>query len=133
MNREGVATRLGVGAAAAIVLLVLAPYAVADARAIGVYYGGLLGPPLAGLFAAVAGIGLGGAHRGRTDRPTAAGVVVVFAFATLVVLAPWALGVSPALVGGMTTVAAFEHHRWALVLAGVLLLGAAGAFASEVV
>lgn len=133
MDRERAATGLGVGAAAAIVVLVLAPYAVADARAIGVYYGGLVGPPLAGLFAAVAAIGLAGAHRGRTDRPTAAGVVVVFAFATLVVLAPWALGVSPTLVGGMTTVAAFEHHRWAIVLAAAVLLGAAGGFAGEVV
>lgn len=133
MDAERAAVGLGAGAAGAVVLLVLAAYAVADARAISVYYGGLLGPPLAALFAAVAAIGLLGAHRGRSDRPTAAGVVLVAAFATVALLAPWAFGVSPTLVGGMTTVAAFEHHRWALVLAALGLLAGGAWFASEAV
>lgn len=133
MNAERTAARLGVVAALAVVLLVLVPYALADARAIGVYYGGLVGPPLAGLFAAVAAIGLLGALRGRTDPPTAAGVAVVLAAITLGLLAPWAAGVSPSLVGGLTTVAAFEHHRWALVAAAAVLLVAGGWFAREVV
>ena len=133
MDAERAAVGLGAGAAAAVVLLVLAAYAVAAPRVIAVYAGGLLGPPLAALFAAVAAIGLLGAHRGRSDRPTAAGVVLVAALVTVVLLAPWALGVSPALVGGMTTLAAFEYHRWALGLAAVGLLAGAGWFASEAV
>lgn len=129
MTDERRAASLGVGAAMAIVALVLVPYALADPRAVGVYYAGLLGPPLAGLFAAVAAIALLGARRGRTDPPTAAGVVVVLGVLTLGLLVPWALGVSPALVGGMTTVAAFEYHRWALVAAGLVVIAAGGWFA----
>lgn len=123
------AAGLGLGAATVLVALVLVPYALSDPRAVGVYYAGLLGPPLAGLFAAVAAIALLGATRDRTDPPTAAGVGVVLGVLTLGLLVPWAVGVSPALVGGMTTVALFEYHRWALVAAGLGLLAAGGWFA----
>lgn len=133
MNPERTAARLGVGAALALVVLSLAPYAVSDVRAVGVYYGGLVGPPLAGLFATVVAIALLGTLRGRTDPPMAAGVAVVLAAITLGLLAPWSANVSPALVGGMTSVAAFGYHRWALVAAAVVLLGAGGWFAREVV
>lgn len=129
MTIERRAGGLGVGAAVAIVLLVLLPYAIADPRAVGVYYAGLVGPPLAGLFAAVAAIAFLGAMRERTDPPTAAGVTVVLGVLTLGLLVPWAAGVSPALVGGMTTVAAFEYHRWALVAGALGLLAASGWFA----
>lgn len=132
MSGERTAAGLGVVAALAVVVLVLAPYMVADARAIGVYYGGLVGPPLAGLFAAVVAIGLAGAIRERTDPATAAGVAVVLGVLTLALLVPWAAGVSPTLVGGMTTVAAFEHHRWGL-LAAALVLAAAGTWYAKAV
>lgn len=125
---------LGTGAALAVVLLVVLPYGVADAGAIGVYYGGdLIGPPLAGLFAAVVGIAMLGAARDRTDPPTAAGVAVVLGLLVVGLVVPWALGVSPALVGGLTTVAAFEWHRWILAAAGLTLLTAAAWFAFRVV
>lgn len=129
MTGERRAAGLGVGAAVAVVLLVLLPYAIADPRAVWVYYAGLLGPPLAGLFASVAAIALLAAARERTDRPTAAGVVVVLGVLTLGLVAPWAGSVSPSLVGGMTTLAAFEYHRWALVAAALALLGAGTWFA----
>ncbi|MFB6361518.1 MAG: hypothetical protein ABEH59_09385 [Halobacteriales archaeon] len=120
------AARLGVGAGVAIVLLVLLTYVVADARAVGVYFGGLLGPPLAALFAAVVAIALAGARRGNTDPATAAGVVVVLSVLTLGLLASWATAVGPSLVGGMTSVSAFQYHRWVLVaLAGLLLVAGA--------
>lgn len=132
MNGERAA---GVGVVAALVglVLLLVPYTLADARAVGVYYGDLVGPPLAGLFAAVAAIALVSGARRRADPPLAAGVAVVFGALVAGLLVPWALGVSPALVGGMTAVAAFEHHRWALAAAGVWLLLAAGAYARAVV
>lgn len=132
MRGERPAAGLGLGAAVAVVLLVLVPYAVANPGAIGVYYGGLVGPPLAGLFAAVAAIGLAGAARERTDPATGAGVVVVLGVLTLALLAPWAAGVSPAVVGGMTTVAAFQYHRWALVAAAAVLVAAGAWFARAV-
>jgi hypothetical protein len=128
------AAGLGTGAAVAVVALLLVPYAIADARAIGVYWGGdLVGPPLAGLFAAVAALALLGGSRGRTDPPLAAGVAVVFGTLVAALLVPWALGVSPALVGGLTDVAAFEWHRWGLAAAGLVLLGGSAWFARAVV
>lgn len=133
MDGSGRAAGLGVVAAAAIVALLAVPYAVADARAVGVYYADLVGPPLAGLFAVVAAIALLGADRGRSDPPMAAGVAVVLGALVVGLLGWWAAGVSPALVGGMTTVAAFEWHRWALTAAGVVLLGGVGWYAWSVV
>lgn len=128
------AAGLGVAAALAVVILLLVPYAVSDARAVGVYYGGdLVGPPLAGLFAAVAGIALLGAVSGRTDPPLAAGVAVVLGLIVVGLLGTWAFGVSAGLVGGMTTVAAFEWHRWVLAAAGVVLFAATAWFARRVV
>lgn len=125
---------LGVGAALAVVVLLVLPYAIVTVSAVGVYYGGdLVGPPLAGLFAAVAGIALAGGARGRTDPPVSAGVAVVFGALVAGLVVPWALGVSPSLVGGLTTVAAFDWHRWALAAAGFVLLAAAAWFAREVV
>ena len=128
------AAALGTAAAAAVAALLVAPYLVADARAVGVYYGGsAAGPPLAGLFALVAGLALAAGARERTDPPTAAGVALVLGGLAAVLLAAWALGVSPSLVGGLTTVAAFEHHRWLLAAAAWLLVGAAGWFARATV
>lgn len=127
------AAGLGVTAAAALVVLLVVPYALVDARALGVYYGDLVGPPLAGLFAAIAAIALLGAARGRTDPPTAAGVAVVLAVLAVGLLGRWALGVSPALVGSLTELAAFEWHRWALAAAGVVQLAAGSWYARTAV
>lgn len=125
---------LGVGAALAVVVLLVLPFAVVTGSAVWVYYGGdLVGPPLAGLFAAVAGIALAAGAQGRTDPPMAAGVAVVFGALVAGLVLPWALGVSPSLVGGLTTVAAFDWHRWALAAAGIVLLAAAAWFTRQVV
>lgn len=125
---------LGIGAALGVVLLVVLPYGIADARAIGVYYGGALGgPPLAALFAAVAAIALLGALRGRTDAPTAAGVALVLGVLVAGLVVPWAFGVSPALVGGLTAIALFEWHRWALAATGLALLAGSAGYARRVV
>lgn len=127
------AARLGIGAGVVIVLLVLVPFAIADVRAVGVYFGGLVGPPLAGLFAAVAAIALAGASRGNTDPPTAAGVVVVLTVLTLGFLVRWAATVSSSLVGGMTELAAFQYHRWALVAIAAVLLAAGAQYTRQVI
>ncbi|MFB6353699.1 MAG: hypothetical protein ABEJ92_06395 [Halobacteriales archaeon] len=134
MVRGAYAARVGVVAAAAVVLLVILPFGVADPGAVGVYYGGdLAGPPLAGLFAAVAAIALAAGVRGRTDPPLAAGVAVVLGVLVAGLVIPWAAAVSSSLVGGMTTVAAFEYHRWALAAAGLGLFAGSAWFARAVV
>lgn len=128
------AAALGVAAALAVVGLLVSPYLLTDPRAIGVYYGGsVLGPPLAGLFALVAAIALAGGSTGRSDPPTAAGVAVVLGGLAALLLVAWAPGVSPSLVGGLTTLAAFEYHRWAVATAGLGLLIGAAWFALETV
>jgi len=128
------AAQLGTASALAVLVLVGLPYAVSSPRAIAVYYGGgLVGPPLAGLFAAVAAIALLGAERGRTDPPLAAGVAVVLALLVAGLVVPWAVGVSPTLVAGLTSVAAFAWHRWLLALAALALLAGSGWYAWVVV
>lgn len=125
---------LGVGSAAAVDVLVVVPYALADARAIAVYYGdSLVGPPIAGLFAGVAAVALLAGARGRTDPPVAAGIAVVLGLLAAGLLVSWALGVSPVLVGGLTTESAFRWHRWALAAAGLGLFGGAIWYARLVV
>lgn len=134
MADERHAAALGVGSGLVVILLLLLPYAVVDAGAVGVYYGSdLAGPPLAGLFAAVGVIALAAGVRGRTDPPLAAGVAVVLGTLVIGLVAPWAASVSASLVGGLTTIAAFEWHRWGLAAAGVGLFVGSAWFAREVV
>lgn len=134
MARGAPAAGVGVAAATVVVLLVVLPYGLADAGAVGVYYGGdLAGPPLAGLFAAVAAIALAAGVRGRTDPPLAAGVAVVLGVLVAGLVLLWAAAVSPSLVGGMTTVAAFKYHRWALAAGGLGLFAGSAWFARAVV
>lgn len=125
MDPDRTATAV-VGLAIAVLGLVVAPYAIADPGAVGVYYRvGPAGPPLVGLFAVVSAIAAAAGARGRSDPATAAGVALSLAAAAAAVAGAWALAVTPALVGGFTTVDLFEHHRWALVVACLGLLAAA--------
>ena len=124
---------LGVAAAVGVVVLAAVPYGVSNAEAVWLYLGGgLVGPPLAALFAAVAAVALLGAARGRTDPAVAAGVAVVLGALVAGLLAAWAVGVSPALVGSLTEVAAFRFHRWLLAAVGVVQLAASAWFARAV-
>ncbi len=117
----------GAAGCALVVALVAVPYLVTDSGAVGVYYAaGPATPLFVGVLAVVAGMGLASGAKERADPATVAAVALVFgAFMTGLSVA-WALAVDPAVVGGLTEVAAFEYHRWAVVAAslGVTALAA---------
>ncbi|WP_276300867.1 DUF7548 family protein [Halorussus lipolyticus] len=131
---ETPAPTVGIVSALAVLAVVVAPYFLIRATEVGVYYSAPTALPVhlvVGLFAAVAVIVFAGGRNGRTDAPTAAGAAVVLGgFVALLVLW-WAIAVG-SLVGSLTEVAAFDYHRWILLLAALALAGSAGWFAREV-
>lgn len=122
MNRERVLGEVGAAACLAVVLLVLVPYLVVDSTAVGVYYdAGPVGPPALALLSGVAGVALLAAARDRSDPATVAGVALVIGVVTTLLALLWATAVTPDVVGGLTEIAAFEHHRWAVVGAAAVV------------
>lgn len=120
MERQRVAAWTAAAGSVGVGLLLLAPLAVADANAVGVYYGqAAVTPLLSAVFLAVAVVAVVGARRGTADPPFAAGVAVACALGATAVLAAWAVPLAPDVVGGLTDVAAMRYHRWALVLASL--------------
>lgn len=133
METERLAAGLGVVAALAAVALAAAPYSVLDATAVGPYAAaGPGGLRLVALFALIAVVVLAAGATGRSDPALMAGVAVVLgAFSTLLGWW-WALSVPAAMVGGLTELAAFEYHRWALALAATAFLLASAWYARAV-
>ena len=133
MDRQRRAGRLGSASAALVVGLVALPYVLLDLTAVGPYYaagpGGLAVITTLPLLAIVA---LAAALRGRQDPALMAGATVVLAAVTAGFAWWWALSVSPSLVGGLTDLASFDYHRWALAGAATVLLGATLGYARAV-
>lgn len=133
MDREALAARLGVAGGVAYLVLAVLPYLVAAAPETRVYYGvGVIGPLLLLVPAGVALIALLSGARRRSDPATMAGVALVFGLFVLLLSVAWALPAG-GVVGGMASVsAAFDYHRWLVVLAGAALAGAAALEATAV-
>lgn len=133
MDAERLSAALGIAGCVAVLVLAAAPYAVADAPAIGVYYrAGVVGPPIVALFAVVAAIVLLAGVKRRSDPALTAGIAVVVGLFMTLVAWSWALAVTPSLVGGLTTAADVEYHRWLFALAALVVLAAAGWYARTV-
>ena len=133
MERDRLAGGLGIAAAAATVLLVALPYVVLDLTAVGPYYAaGPGGLPVLTTFPLLAIVALAAGLAGRQDPATMAGAALVLGAVVAGLAWWWALSVSPSLVGGLTDLAAFEYHRWALALADTVLLLASAAYARAV-
>lgn len=133
MEPARLAGGLGIASAVAVVALVVAPYVILDPTAVGPYYAA--GPggqavittfPLLGIVALAAGLA------DRQDPALMAGAVLVLAAITAGLAWWWALSVSPSLVGGLTDVASFDTHRWALAGAATTFLVAALGYARAV-
>lgn len=119
-------TRLAAGAGIALLVLVVAPYAMLDPGTVGVYYAaGPVSPPLLLTFGAVALVALLSGAAGRSDPATTAGVAVTLAAVTSLLALAWALSAGAA-AGGIETAATFDYHRWAVAAASLLLLAGAG-------
>lgn len=134
MDAERAAAGLGLAACAAVLALAGAPYLVADAGAVGVYYAvGFAGPPLVALFCLLAAIVLLAGVRRRFDPPMAAGVALVLGIFSALLAVGWALSVLPSVVGGLTSVAALRHHRWLFAAAALVVPAASAWYARAVV
>ena len=133
MEAESATARVGAVSGVLVALLVVAPYLLGPPAAVGTYYApGPVGPPVAAVFALIGSLLLVAARRGRTDAARAAGAVVVLgAVVTLFTLA-WALAVTPDLAGGFTTLDLARYHRYAVVLAGAVLLAAGAGYTRAV-
>lgn len=134
MDREELAAGLGVVGCLAVLVLVGLPYLVTGRGAVSVYYdAGAVSPAFLSLPAVVAAVALLAGARDRSDPAVVAGVAVVLGALMALLALAWAVGVSPGVVGGLTTEAAFEYHRWALVAAGLGVAGASAWYARLVV
>ena len=88
--------------------------------AVGAYYGaGVLSPLIPGVFTMVTVIVLAAGREGRSDPSTAAGAGLVAGLFVVGLSLAWALTIPESLVLGLTESTLIEHHRWALVAAGV--------------
>ena len=128
------APAVGVVAALAVIVAVVAPYFVIDATEAAVYYSAPTFLPVhlvVGLLAMVAVVVFAAGRNGRTDPPTAAGATVVLGGFMAVLVLWWAVAVG-SLVGSLTDNAAFDYHRWVLLATALAVAASAGWFASDV-
>lgn len=133
MDTERLAAGTGVAAAVAVAALVAGTYAILDPTAIGPYFAaGPGGPPLLALFALLAVVILAAGSTGRQDPALMAGIALALGAFSALLSWWWALAVSPSLVGGLTNVASFEYHRWAVAASATVLLAASAAYARAV-
>lgn len=134
MRRAESVPLAGAAVCALVVALVTVPYLVADSGAVGVYYAaGPATPVFVGVLAVVAGMALVSGAKERADAATVAGVALVFGAFMTGLSVGWALAVDPATVGGLTDVAAFQYHRWLVVMASVVATVLAAWYAKLVV
>jgi len=128
MDSETAVSGLAALAFLAMVLLVVVPYALVSASAVGVYYGvGVLSPLVLPVFLGVGAVALLAGATGRSDPPTVAGVGSLLGVLTVVFTAFWAVSAT-SVVGGLPVSATFDYHRWAVLAASLVFVLAAGWF-----
>ncbi|VTT87620.1 unknown [Halorubrum sp. DM2] len=100
MDLRAVSRRVGIAAAVATVVALVAPYAVISgpeySSQLATYYAsGVVGWGGITLFALLSAVVIASVERGNVDPGTLAGVAVVLAFATTLSAATWAAAVEP--------------------------------------
>lgn len=129
MEREALAARLGLAAAALVIILTALPYGFARSASIGTYYGaGLVGPAFFALLSMIAAITLLGAARRRSDPAVAAGIAVTVSAFAVMLSVVWAVPAQD-VVGSLSIPSWFGYHPLSVVLAALALLTAAGWYA----
>lgn len=122
MNDARCAPVVGIVASVAVILVLGIPCLLLTPRTVSAYYGvGAFNPLFAGLFALVCVIIFAAGQAGRSDPAIAAGVSLVFGVFILGFTVIWAMAVPTDLVLSFPTVAAFEYHRYALVLSALII------------
>ena len=109
MDLRAVSRRVGIAAAVATVVALVAPYAVITgpeyASQLATYYAsGVVGWTGIALFALLSAVVIASVEQGNVDPGTLAGVAVVLGIATTASAATWALAVEPSPV--------FRDHLW---------------------
>ncbi|MFB6227975.1 MAG: hypothetical protein ABEH88_05240 [Halobacteriales archaeon] len=142
MTRERLAARLGVVAAAAVVVLTAIPYALTESTGISTYYGvGVASPVFVSLLAVVGAITLLSAAKGRSDPALAAGAAVTVAAFAVVIALLWAIPARDVAFGlnlradplfGSDPTTWFSYHP-VLVVLSTLVLAAASALYTRTV
>ncbi|MFW6017768.1 MAG: DUF7548 family protein [Halapricum sp.] len=116
-NSRRVAPLAGVVACLLVVGALAVPYALTDARTVGLYYeSGIANPLIAGLLAVVSIVVFAAGHQGRTDPALAAGVTLTLGVFIVVVTVAWALTHQFGIVGQSLAI-----HRWILLAAAVTI------------
>ena len=140
VTRERLVARLGVVAAAAVVVLTAIPYALTESTGISAYYRvGVASPVFVSLLAVVGAITLLSATKGRADPALAAGVAVTVAGFAVVIALLWAIPAQDVAfslnlradpVFGSDPTTWFSYHP-VLVVLSTLVLGAASALYTQ--
>ena len=107
----------GVVACLLVIGALTVPYALTDARTVGLYYeSGVANPLIAGLLAVVSTVVFAAGYRRRTDPALAAGVTLTLGTFMVVVTAAWALTYRFGIVGQP-----LSQHRWILLIATMIV------------
>ncbi|QSG07584.1 DUF7548 family protein [Halapricum desulfuricans] len=115
----------GILACLLVIAALAVPYAITDARTVGLYYeSGAVNPLIAGLLAVVSLIVFAAGSRNRTDPALAAGVTLTFGVFITLVTAAWALTYGYGIVGS-----SLAQHRWGLLAAATTVPLAGGWYA----
>lgn len=122
MNDARRAPVVGIVASVVLILVLGIPYLLLTPRSVTAYYGaGAFNPLFAGLFAIVCIIIFGAGRTERSDPALAAGVSLVFGVFIFGFAVIWSMAVPTDLVLSFPTVAAFQYHRYVLVLSSIII------------
>lgn len=128
------ALKAGMVSCLVVVALVVLPYLLAPATAVGVYYDTIPVPVnLFGvLLSLVAFIAFGSALRERTDPPTVAGVTLVLGSFLAAITLWWAAVTPPSTLVEAARMDALNGYQWVLFLATLAVPTSAGWYARSV-
>lgn len=122
MDDVRLAPMVGIITCVSVMLVLAVPYVLLSPGAVSTYYAtGAFNPLFAGLFALVCVVIFAAGRSQRSDPALAAGVCLVFGLFIAGFTTVWAVTVPESLVFSYPTNAAFEYHRYVLVLVSLAI------------
>lgn len=120
MDDVRLAPMVGTIACVSVMLVLAVPYVLLSPGSTSTYYAtGAFNPLFAGLFALVCVVIFAAGRSQRSDPALAAGVCLVFGLFIAGFTIVWAVTIPEHIVYSYSTDAAFEYHRYVLVLAAL--------------